>query len=60
MKPGENLEAAARRCERAVQDDYLEDVVIRFVDGKLRDISQDGEFFTVIEGEWFRLERMCR
>lgn len=35
----------------------IDDVTVRIVGGRLRDIAEDDEFYTVIDGEWHWLDR---
>ena len=43
-----------------VREKCISDMTVRFADGKLRDVEVDGRFYTLIDGLWFRLDKVVR
>ena len=51
----EEIEAVAWRLEATCRSFDVRNLDVRIVDGKLRDICVDGDFRTIIDGDWFSL-----
>lgn len=49
---GEHIESVAWRGEAAMAKDKAKNVTIYYVDGKLRNIEQDGVIHILSSGEW--------
>lgn len=41
-----------------VETRAISDMTVRFADGRLRDVEVDGKFYTMMDGKWFRLDKL--